>query len=85
VLLFVTDHHHLKNYLRHKVAKHETEKKVKEKEEKQEDKPGESDDPYSEDTRTVNTWYLFVHFFGDHRMWARPLDKSISSFNTLKC
>lgn len=42
---FITDHHHLKNYLRHKVAKHETEKKVKEKEDKQEDKPGESVNP----------------------------------------
>lgn len=39
---YTTDHHHLKTYLRHKVAKHETEKKVKEKEDKPEDKPGES-------------------------------------------
>jgi len=43
VLPFTTDHHHIKNYLRHKVAKHEPEKKVKEKENKPEDKPGESD------------------------------------------
>lgn len=43
VLPFKTDHHHIKNYLRHKVAKHEPEKKVKEKEDKPEDKPGESD------------------------------------------
>lgn len=45
VFPFITDHHHLKNYLRRKVAKHETEKKVKEKEDKQEDKPGESVNP----------------------------------------
>lgn len=40
VLCFITDHRHLKSYLRHKIAKHETEKKVKDKEDKPEEKPG---------------------------------------------
>ena len=39
---------------------------------------------YSGDTRTVNTLYLFVHFFSDHRMQAHPFDKSIYWFYTLK-
>ena len=41
VLCFSIGHHHLKNILRHKIAKHETDKKVKAKEEdKPEDKLG---------------------------------------------
>jgi len=39
---------------------------------------------YSGDTRTVNTLYLFVHFFSDHRMLARPFAESIYCFYTLK-
>ena len=35
---------------------------------------------YSEDIRTVNTYYLFVLFFSDHRMRTRHFDKRIYCF-----
>ena len=39
---------------------------------------------YSDDTRTMKTWYLFVHFFSDYRMRAHTCVKSIQCFYTYK-
>ena len=38
----------------------------------------------SEDTRNMNMWYLFAHFFSDYRLRARLFDKSIKCFYTYK-